>query len=62
MGGVQAALNATDTPKAIALGMEMGFCDMLERCGMLRSVWYDHHSRPALEERSCIVPLITLLG
>ena len=35
MGGVQGALNATATPKAIALGMEMGFCDMLNPYPML---------------------------
>ena len=46
MGGVWAALNATVTPKAIALGMEMGFCDMLKRDEMLGFVQYDQHSHP----------------
>ena len=47
MGRVWAALNATVTFKAIALWMEMGFCDMLERDEMLGFVQCGQNSHPA---------------
>ena len=46
MGQVWAALNATVTTKVIALGMEMGFCDMLKRDEMLGFVQCGQNSHP----------------
>ena len=38
MGGFRVTLNATVTPKAIVLGMEMGFCGMLDLQSQLETL------------------------